>query len=249
MLDRPWLRQLRKAPAMPTARFRPGPLTFDPVAIGGLECDAWAAYYRRDWRRFLTAAVRMVHAGFGMGRRRTVIGAWHVLRANQVWAPYPNNDPDAARAHMRHFYALVAASGHPRLDPDRAAGLEVEWWRVHRLHQRTGTASDGDLVAALVALYAFVYGRPPASLESAARLRTAAMDVSDRWVAAGRNLADPLLAEERRLLIASYSALRDAIDSNAVDPADGQASTGRPPLDIAASGGSTPVTGTGSGVA
>jgi hypothetical protein len=39
-----------------------------------------------------------------------------------------------------------------------------------------------------------------------------AMDASDRWVAAGCDRADPLLAQERRQLVASYSALRDAVD-------------------------------------
>ena len=58
---------------------------------------AWAAYYRHEWRTFLTAAVGMVGAGFGMGRRKTLYGAYLVLRANQKWAPYPDNDPDGAR--------------------------------------------------------------------------------------------------------------------------------------------------------
>ena len=38
------------------------------------------------------------------------------------------------------------------------------------------------------------------------------MDASDRWVAAGCDRADPLLAQERRLLVASFTALRDAVD-------------------------------------
>src|SRR6478672_12940796 len=121
---------------MSTTATRTTPRSFDPVAIGRLECDAWAAYYRREWGPFLRAAVGMVGAGFGMGPRSTLAGAWHVLRANQLWAPYPDNDPDAAREQMRRFYALVA-QGHPRLDPARAAELEVQWWGVHRLHQHS----------------------------------------------------------------------------------------------------------------
>ena len=195
---------------------RTGPLTFDPVVIGRLECDAWVAYYRRDWRRFLTAAVRMVDAGFGMGPGRTLLGAWHVLRANQVWAPYPDNDPDAARAHMRQFYALVAASGHPSLDPVRASELEVEWWRVHRLHQREGSVTDTELIDALAALYSFVYDLPAAAIVPAAEFRARAMDCSDDWVAAGHDPADPRVQQERELLIASYPALRGAIDGKLV---------------------------------
>ena len=186
--------------------------TFDPVAVGHLETTAWASYYRREWSRFLTAAIGMVRTGFGMGPRRTLAGAWWVLRANQVWAPYPNNDPDAAREYMRRFYALVSGAGYPHLVPIRAAALEVEWWRVHRMHQHSADLTEDDLTRALVDLYAYVYDVAPGAVEAAARLRMQAMDASDSWVKNGCQLDDPLLAQERRLLVASYSALRDAVD-------------------------------------
>ena len=114
---------------------RSGPRSFDPVVLGNREADAWSAYYRREWRRVLVAAVGMVSTGFGMGPVKALIGAFHVLRANQLWAPYPDNDPDGARSSMRRFYALVAADHGLDLDPVRAAELEVEWWRLHREHQ------------------------------------------------------------------------------------------------------------------
>ena len=38
---------------------------------------------------------------------RTLRGAWLVLRANQKWAPVPDNDPQAARALMAAFYRGV----------------------------------------------------------------------------------------------------------------------------------------------
>ena len=68
----------------------------------------------------------MVHSGFGMNRRSTVRGAWYVLRANQAWAPYPDNDPDAARELMRRFYELVLGSGLHEVDSGQAAVLEVD---------------------------------------------------------------------------------------------------------------------------
>jgi hypothetical protein len=103
------------------------PRGFDPVRVGNFETDAWAAYYRREWRTFLMASIGMVAAGFGMNRGKTLLGAWLVLRANQKWAPYPDNDPDAARDLMRRFYALVArGSDELALDPARASRLELE---------------------------------------------------------------------------------------------------------------------------
>src|SRR3954451_1747943 len=73
---------------------------FDPVAVGRAECDAWVGYYRREWVRFLRSAVVLVREAFGMPWPRTLLGAWYVLRANQLWAPYPENDADGARAVM-----------------------------------------------------------------------------------------------------------------------------------------------------
>jgi hypothetical protein len=198
-------------PALMTERAtKPSPWTFDPVALGRRECDAWVAYYRHEWPQFLTAAVGMISTGFGMSRRRTIMGAWHVLRANQAWAPYPINDPAAAREHMQWFYTLVSASGSLELDPLRASHLEVAWWRVHREHQHDEAITGEELTETLNALYSYVYAAPAELTRRASALRVKAMDLSDRWVEAGCDRAAPLLAEERRTLVASYAALRDA---------------------------------------
>jgi hypothetical protein len=189
-----------------------GAWQFDPVVLGRSECDAWAAYYRREWVAFLRSAVSMVRTGFGMSRWRSLVGAWYVLRANQAWAPFPDNDHAAAVEYMRRFYALVARSGHPYLDPARAATLEVTWWRVHRQHQRAKDVTTQELVDSLNAVYSFVYDALPDHTEKAARLRVEAMDLSDAWVQAGCDRADPQLAAERRALVASHSALRQATE-------------------------------------
>ena len=190
---------------------RHSPREFDPVALGHVETLAWASYYRREWGPALRAFVGMIDQGFGLGPRLTFIAAWHVLRANKAWAPVPDNDPDAARASMMRVYRLVLGHSELSFDPHRAAELEVEWWRLHRAHQRDDAATRGDLERALVDLYSYVYSAPPESMHEAARWRAEAMDLSDAWVAGGCDLADPRLAAERRALVASYSALLDAV--------------------------------------
>jgi hypothetical protein len=187
--------------------------SFDPRAVGALECRAWETYYRRKWGAFLVASVGLVRAAFGMSWPRTVLGAWLVLRANQKWAPFPDNDPGAARALMRRFYRLLATSeGAAAFDPPRAAELEVDWWRAHREAQYDDRADSAEaLVVALRDLYTYVYSAAPADVRLAAELRARAMDLSDRWVAAGSDPHDPLLAEERALLVRSYAALLAAV--------------------------------------
>jgi hypothetical protein len=182
--------------------------TFNPARVGQLEAAVWVAYYRRDWARFLVLSVLVVRHAFGMDWLRTVHGAWLVLRANMLWAPpEPKSDPAGARRCMRRFYALLRLAHGEPADPARAARLEVEWWAVHRAHQR---GDDGDLqplVDALSQLYAYVFGVDEVALWPAAELRARAMDISDQWVAEGCQPGSPLLAAERTALIRSYAAL------------------------------------------
>ena len=186
--------------------------SFDPRAVGRLECRAWETYYRRQWLACLVAFVALVRAAFGMSGPRTLAGAWLVLRANMRWAPFPDNDPDAARALMTRFYRLVRASERAAFDPVRAAALEVEWWRAHRADQHGARPGAHDeLVGALRDLYAYTYGADPDAVRPAAELRAEAMDVSDRWVAEGCDPEAPALALERALLVRSYAALLAAV--------------------------------------
>ena len=186
--------------------------SFDPTRLGGYEADAWVAYYRRRWGPFLRASLGLVREGFGLPPAATLRGAWLVMRANQAWAPYPDNDPDRARACMRRFYAMVAGRHGATFDLDEAARLEVEWWRVHRIHQREEVDGSADpLTEALAALYAHTYGVERAAVLAAARERADAMDVSDRWVDEGCDLSSPLITQERAALVRSYAGLLAAV--------------------------------------
>jgi hypothetical protein len=191
--------------------------SFDPVKLGQYEAAAWVAYYQRRWGPFLRASLGLVREGFGLPGPTTLRGAWYVMRANQAWAPYPDNDPDAARSYMRRFYALVARRNRETFDVDEAARREVEWWRVHRYLQRGAPQGDAhvysldDLTDALAALYAHVYAVPAERVRAAAAHRAEAMRISDDWVAAGSDGASPAVAEERDELVKGYALLRAAL--------------------------------------
>lgn len=185
--------------------------SFDPRLIGNLETVAWATYYRREWIPFLRAAVGLTRHTFGLPWPATLHGAWLVLRANQLWAPFPDNDPEGARRAMERFYRLVADVHGERLDPRRASELEVEWWRVHREHQHSDELDESDLVRALSALWGYTYGVAPEAVAYAAEQRALAMRHSDEWVNRGCRLDDPLLEEERAALVRSYAALLAAV--------------------------------------
>jgi hypothetical protein len=187
--------------------------SFDPVRMADLEYRAWVGYYLRKWGQVLVASIGLVRVGFGMSWPRTLAGAWLVLRANQWWAPDPDNDPDRARACMRRFYALVRHSSGQPASPAEAARLEVGWWRVHREvpYSTTARPAGDDLVESLTRLYCYLYGEPEAAVRPAAQHRARAMDLSDQWVKEGRRPGSPLLAQEHAALVRGYAALLAAV--------------------------------------
>jgi hypothetical protein len=191
----------------------PSPMrSFDPRRVGDLECRAWVAYYHRDWPSFLWAAVGLTRHAFGLSWRDAVHGAWLVLRANQVWAPHPANDPARARSYMRAFYRLVADRHGEAFDVEEAARLELAWWRVHReLAHDPDRVASASLVDAFVALYGHVYSVPADSVRTAAVERALAIHDSDAWVDAGAPAESPLIADERAALVRSYAALLGAV--------------------------------------
>jgi hypothetical protein len=179
--------------------------------VGRLECVTWTTYYRREWLKFLRAAVSVTRHAFGLSWAQTLYGSWLVLRANQLWAPV-DNDPDGARAAMERFYRLLKRRHAESFDPVTAAALEVDWWRIHREHQRHGSELDErSLIEALAALYSYVYGVPKEAVRLAAEQRALAMRLSDQWVGDGCHLASPLVAQERAALVRSYAALLAAV--------------------------------------
>jgi hypothetical protein len=52
-----------------------------------------------------------------------------------------------------------------------------------------------------------VYEAPEADVRGAAEQRALAMRYSDQWVGEGRDLASPLVEQERAALVRSYAAL------------------------------------------
>ena len=187
--------------------------SFDPLRIADLEYRMWVGYYLRRWTHVLTAMVRLLQLGFGTNMVRTVQGAWLMLRAIQLWAPFPDNDPDGARACMHELYALVRHRFGEPADPARAAALEIDWWRAHRERQYAlDPAETGDeLVESVIRLYCYLFGETEASVRPAAVHRVQAMDLSDQWVREGCLPDSPLLPLERAALVRAYASLLAAV--------------------------------------
>ena len=187
--------------------------SFDPFRLADLEHRMWVAYYLRRRLRLLMASVRLLRLGFGTDLPRILQGAWLMLRAVQLWAPFPDNDPDGAQARMHELYALVRLRFGGPADPAQAASLEIDWWRAHRKRQyaRHPAEMGDELVESVTRLYSYLFGRAEALVRPAAAHRVQAMDLSDQWVREGCPPDSPLLPLERAALVRAYAALHAAV--------------------------------------
>jgi hypothetical protein len=186
--------------------------SFDPQRVAQLECALWVAYYRGEWIRFLRTAVFVIRHVFGLSWLSTVRASWFLLRATQLWAPYPDNDAAGARRAMERFYRLLKHHSGEPFEPAEAARLEVEWWHLHRVHQHSNADSDERaLVDALAALYAYAFRVPDPAVRMAAEQRALAMRYCDQWVSAGCDLQSSLIAQKRAALARSYASLAAAV--------------------------------------
>ena len=187
--------------------------SFDPFRLADLEHRMWVAYYLRRWPRLLADSARLLRLGFGTNLPRILQGAWLMLRAVQLWAPFPDNDPDGAQARMHELYALIRLRFGEPADPAQAARLEIDWWRAHRKRQYAlHPAETGDeLVESVTRLYSHLSGKTEAMVRPAAAHRVQAMDLSDQWVREGCPPDSPLLPLERAALVRAYAALLAAV--------------------------------------
>jgi hypothetical protein len=185
---------------------------FDPTVVARVECEAWVAYYRRDWPAFLRAGLILSRRTFGLSWIATIWCSWLVLQANRLWAPFPNNDPDRAWRAMERVYRFVQRRYAEPFDPARAATLEVEWWRVHREIQHSGARrNDRALADALARLYAHVYNLPETVVRAAADQRALAMRHSDQWVSEGCKPDSALIDSVHAALLCCYTTLLAAV--------------------------------------
>jgi hypothetical protein len=211
-----WLVALAAATALAWAALAPPPApvggarlsAFSPAALAGLEQAAWEAYYHRQWPRLFWLMLQVMRTQFGLSWGQSVYGAYLNTRAQLVFARQGDLGGEA-QAYMRQFYALVREPLGAGYDVDRAAAAELNWWVVHR--RRHEYADYAELVKAMSALYAEVYGVPADRLQAAALGRVRAVDASDQWLDQQMPPDSPLLTQVREELLDGYTALKEAI--------------------------------------
>lgn len=184
---------------------------FDGHDVGRLETAMWRAYYEHHPVRLFADLTQVLRRQFHLPFWRSCAGAYYAARAAVVFQKgHSRADYMLALPDLERYYALIRRSSATDFDAHRVAGLELEWWIIHRERVRHPPA---DLYRALAQLQSEIYRMPGARFEEHARTRGDAMLLRDAraeqglpseddWRRIGKLLDDSWVSLERAVYFA-----------------------------------------------
>jgi hypothetical protein len=183
---------------------------FDADEVARLETAMWRAYYSRERVKLFRELGELLRRQYGFNYWKSQEVAYRAARAAFVFKDgQARADYERALPDLVAFYEAIREASHSDFDARRAAGLELEWWIVHRQRAQHAPA---DLPDALAALASEIYRVPAARLSEHARLRAEAMRIRDDRAAQGGVTEDDW-ARIDALLHASWRSLHQVVNS------------------------------------
>jgi hypothetical protein len=154
----------------------PARIHLNPERLAQLEAGGWRAYYDHDWPKLVKLMVQLNQEQFHIPFPLSVVAAYHVARGSIAWAP-TKNDPEAVRRHFTRFYRMARRWSGMRIEPRRAAELEIGYWIEHR--RLVGNPEKASFVDAMTALHSHLFDLPPERMRESAEWRIRANNTVD----------------------------------------------------------------------
>lgn len=184
------------------------PFQFDPNMVAKYEVEGWKAYYDRNWLRLLWLVVVLAQAQFRIPFPRSLLATYYITRASVAWVP-KQHDERIIRAYLEKFYRLALRYSGLTFDPKQAAGLEFDYWEVHR--RLSGKPDKTEFIETMTALHAAIFGITPEQARESGELRVEANNILDT-ITSGTS-PDPNTDWQRceRLLQQCYGAIKNCL--------------------------------------
>jgi len=183
---------------------------FDPIATGTLETRMWRSYYERQPLSLYLQLAQTLRTQYHFPWLRSYAGAYYGASAAFTFKDgKQRSDYEKALPALRTYFSLIHNTGDRDFDVARTTALELEWWIVHRQHERY---PPGALASACADAAASLYMVPANSTREHGRLRAQAMLLRDARAEAG-GVTEAEWATIESLLHQSYQSLRLAVSS------------------------------------
>jgi hypothetical protein len=182
---------------------------FDANEVARLETAMWRSYYEKRRLSLFDQLSELLRTQYNMPLLRSNLVGYYAANAAFVFKKGKQRaDYEKALPDLVKFYDAVCKISDVPFDANRAAGLELEWWIIHR--ERAKHQPD-DLPRALAELQAELYSLPAERLMEHGRLRAEAMTIRDTKAEAG-GVTDADWARIDELLHQSWRSLSAAVN-------------------------------------
>ena len=156
---------------------------FDADEVARLETAMWRSYYEKRRLSLFNQLSELLRTQYNMPLLRSNLVGYYAANAAFVFKKGKQRaDYEKALPDLVKFYNAVRKISDVPFDANRAAGLELEWWIIHRERAKH---SPEDLPRALAALQAELYSLPAERFMEHGRLRAEAMTIRDTRAEAG----------------------------------------------------------------
>ncbi len=183
---------------------------FDPIATGTLETKMWRSYYDRQPVSLFLELAQALRTQYSFPWLRSYVGAYYGAAAALTFKDgKERSDYEKALPTLQTYFRLIHNTGNRDFDVAHTTALELEWWIVHRQHERY---PPGALASACAQAEASLYMVSENSTLEYGRLRAQAMLLRDARAESG-GVTDADWATIESLLHQSYLSLSHAISS------------------------------------
>ena len=153
------------------------PFEFNPDRVAYVEAAGWRAYYDRKWLKMLRLIMTLCQDQFHIPFPMSLLAAYYTISASIAWVPV-NHDEKKVLKLLDKFYRLARRYSGLTFDATRVAGLELQYFDVHR--RLVGQPEKSEFVQTLVSLHSAIFSLSAEQVRESAELRAKAADIVDR---------------------------------------------------------------------
>ena len=140
------------------------------------EAIGWRAYYDRSWLKVLQLIVSLCQEQFNIPFPMSLLAAYYTTRASAAWVP-EDHDLAKVRRYLGKFYAIARRYSGLQFDVERVAGLELQYFDVHR--RLVGQEDKSEFIQTMIELHSALFGLTSEQARESAELRVKASNTVD----------------------------------------------------------------------
>ena len=185
-------------------------IEFDPITVGEKEFGWWKAHFEGNKEQMLRSLLEHNMLLFGLNQDEAREALLVLAESTRY---HDSHDWPKATETVRNYYRIIKGKTGLNFDPQKAAELEVGWWKTH--DELEGNPDKSELAKNFAELYAEIFSLEPEQLKVAGEIKAQATLEHDLAESPKTSLEEleAHWQKTRELLVKFYQELQEAISS------------------------------------